>query len=326
MRTKEVRGGGGKVWRDTVRGLGRRRCVVHHPCSKRPNTPTDRRLRAYSRQGEHDLSEPHGEMLERAIESVKASSSHALFGSAHAVHPIDEALMPDRKCELGESRKIQLITSKKYTDDCLLSALENHPDINQVVLLSIGLDTRPFRLLFPSGTVMFDLSPSPLMDYKLGRLKGKRICSGSLCRHIGLPLGGAVGDILRRNGYQASKKSIWVMQDMDLYCGTEGKQMEEVLSPISKQMSMGSLLIGTASGMGCTQVKNFLAKITMHGQCLDLAGVLKLYGEEGLTHTNQASAFFCGTQLSRSSAEREIYEAHVELAEEIDEDYFDNFS
>lgn len=58
--------------------------------------------------------------------------------------------------------------------DVLWSLNWNDIGMIQVVLLTDGMDTRPFRLPWPLATTAFDVSPSDTYNFAAERLEGRR--------------------------------------------------------------------------------------------------------------------------------------------------------
>mmetsp|Transcript_25127 Transcript_25127/g.35203 ORF Transcript_25127/g.35203 Transcript_25127/m.35203 type:complete len:171 (-) Transcript_25127:12-524(-) len=57
----------------------------------------------------------------------------------------------------------------KYYDDLALSKSQEH--IKQIVILASGLDSRAFRLKWPSGVHVFEIDRKEVLDFKVNKLK-----------------------------------------------------------------------------------------------------------------------------------------------------------
>ncbi len=64
------------------------------------------------------------------------------------------------------------VAATRYLDTLLLNAVAktsinriSNGDFHQVVLMADGMDTRPFRLLWPEGTVMFLIASRRVVDF-----------------------------------------------------------------------------------------------------------------------------------------------------------------
>ncbi|KAG5603398.1 hypothetical protein H5410_034768 [Solanum commersonii] len=60
----------------------------------------------------------------------------------------------------------------KFIDDKLLETMQSTDGLKQVVLLTDGLDTRPYRLNWPTSTLVFDICPEKVFRGALQKLQG----------------------------------------------------------------------------------------------------------------------------------------------------------
>ena len=83
----------------------------------------------------------------------------------------------------GISKADQAVTAAciRYIDETVLNATSLHHDakgdFNQVVLIGDGLDTRPFRLPWPPGTVIFLLASTQAHAETKALLKVRTTCT-----------------------------------------------------------------------------------------------------------------------------------------------------
>ena len=120
------------------------------------------------------------------------------------------------------------VLTTRFVDDVLLSATDLHHDTrgdyNQVVLVGDVLDTRPFRLPWQTGTVIYLLGPSTLHAVADAKLKAQkaRVPRGCLLCRVGVevaPLhGGGDGEgeafstELLKIGFRGDRPSAWALQ------------------------------------------------------------------------------------------------------------------
>ncbi|QDZ23354.1 hypothetical protein HOP50_10g58920 [Chloropicon primus] len=231
------------------------------------------------------------------------------------------------------------LLSTRYVDDSLLKAQESFPFIKQVVLFGCNLDTRPYRLQVASGIIFFDVAPEIFQAHKKAKLRGEKVRPGCLHVQVQVPSQASFEDIeklLARRAFQGSKPSMWTLENMERYC-SNFSQVENVLVHVSRAMAYDSVLVGTlrlpGDVVGGDQIKDVLAACNLKGECFrlrDFAAALhrsdpRALAEGGDRGEGMEGWLFYGSQVSRSAAEREIYKQWTDLAEEIDEDYFDNF-
>ncbi|GLT41327.1 hypothetical protein SLA2020_154000 [Shorea laevis] len=99
----------------------------------------------------------------------------------------------------------------KFTDDKLLRTVNHIDGLKQFVLLTDGMDTRPYRLNWPSSTIIFDISPEQVFEKAAEKLK---VMTSRL-------EGGHVTSILRKSCYSSerlsgSHPSIWAIEGLPL--------------------------------------------------------------------------------------------------------------
>ncbi|CAK9175331.1 unnamed protein product [Ilex paraguariensis] len=66
----------------------------------------------------------------------------------------------------------QYCLATKFIDDKLLTTTNNIDGLKQVVLLTDGMDTRPYRLNWPTSTIIFDISPERVFKKAAQKLEG----------------------------------------------------------------------------------------------------------------------------------------------------------
>jgi methyltransferase (TIGR00027 family) len=99
----------------------------------------------------------------------------------------------------------------RYFDDYLLRVTREF-GVRQVVLVASGLDTRGYRLAWPTGTNLFELERAHVLTYKDTQLG----CAGvpaSCNRHaVGVDLTERWDDSLRAVGFDPALPSAWLLE------------------------------------------------------------------------------------------------------------------
>lgn len=221
--------------------------------------------------------------------------------------------------------------STQYIDDSLLKALESMPSIKQVVLFGCNLDTRPYRLDIPGGTILFDVSPEDIHQYKKSKLKRAKVRPG--CLHVEVPVSPSstsedLEKLLVRRGYQGSRLSLWILDSM--WCGDKKQQFEEVMLHVSNCMAYESILVGSVVGSSDStidgdSIKDILAGCSLRGDCFPLKEFAQLHQGEEVASSSAVDDgwLFFAKQVGRSDQEKDIYYHWSKIGEEIDEDYSD---
>ncbi|XP_059659566.1 O-methyltransferase 1, chloroplastic isoform X2 [Cornus florida] len=101
----------------------------------------------------------------------------------------------------------------KFIDDKLLSTMNNIDGVKQVVLLTDGMDTRPYRLSWPTSTLIFDISPESVFRRAAQKLDdvGAKIPRSCLLLHAPLETSN-IQETLCSKGFSGNRPSIWAFQ------------------------------------------------------------------------------------------------------------------
>ncbi|XP_062022694.1 O-methyltransferase 1, chloroplastic [Rosa rugosa] len=103
----------------------------------------------------------------------------------------------------------------KYIDDKLLRTVNHIEGLKQVVLLTDGMDTRPYRLSWPTSTIIFDISPDRVFSGAAEKLKGVGAKIPRSCLFLHVPLESSnLQQTLRARGFNGNRPSIWAMQGL----------------------------------------------------------------------------------------------------------------
>ena len=86
--------------------------------------------------------------------------------------------------------------------------------IRQAVILNSGLDARPYRLWWPSGTTVFDVDQPQIVELKSQTLHRLGILPAANRRAVGVDLRQDWPAALRRAGFDSSRPSAWVAEGL----------------------------------------------------------------------------------------------------------------
>ena len=125
-----------------------------------------------------------------------------------------EALMSEQRMTRAERAAFELYAVvTRYFDDFLLRVTKDC-SVRQVVLIASGLDTRPFRLAWPSGTELFELEQPALLTYKDAQLAHAGAAAKCMRYTVGVDLNSSWEDSLRAPGFNPSKRSVWLLEGL----------------------------------------------------------------------------------------------------------------
>lgn len=117
----------------------------------------------------------------------------------------------------GDTPALQTIAIRvRFFDDFLLRVTADD-GVRQVVLLAAGLDTRAFRLSWPTGTRVFEVDRPDVLGEKEGVLRAAGAHAGCERRVVAADLTGPWADLLVQNGFHRGKPSCWLLEGFLFY-------------------------------------------------------------------------------------------------------------
>ncbi|WOL18876.1 hypothetical protein Cni_G27673 [Canna indica] len=221
----------------------------------------------------------------------------------------------------------------KFIDDKLLSLLGATDEPWQIVLLTDGMDTRPYRLSWPRSSVIFDISPQSVFNVASQRLKGvgAKVLNNCILIHVPLESAADLQATLWKRGFSGNKPSLWAIQGLPMSTLTN---LSDILSLISSSAMKGSILMGElpASLSGTeseTKDKSheWIERLFMsYGFRFNLVRYNDITENVDLdaSSVNNSSVLFTAEQLQFSDAQMELWRAHFErIEDEGDEEGFE---
>ncbi|CAL5220268.1 g2249 [Coccomyxa viridis] len=206
-------------------------------------------------------------------------------------------------------------------------------ETRQVILLGCGLDTRPHRLPWPEGTVIFDVAPADAHAVAAAALKAAdaHVPRACLLRRVVADYAArpSFQPALAAGGLRGDRLSVWALQGLPAM-GLEREGMRSILMEVAELAAYSSVVVGELPRMTRSEAEDLLGE----------AGMLGMLQPESLSSSSSPDAsrggdarredeqrwLFLARCQQRSSAERDIYSSHVAAMEEAGEDFFGNFS
>lgn len=103
----------------------------------------------------------------------------------------------------------------KFIDDKLLRTVNHMDGLKQVVLLTDGMDTRPYRLNWPTSTIIFDISPERIFKISAEKLEGVGAKIPRSCLFLHVPLESSnIQQALCAKGFNGNRPSVWAIQGL----------------------------------------------------------------------------------------------------------------
>ncbi|KAF5811097.1 putative methyltransferase Ppm1/Ppm2/Tcmp, S-adenosyl-L-methionine-dependent methyltransferase [Helianthus annuus] len=240
---------------------------------------------------------------------------------------------PDLELDENWNQKLHhYCVGTRFIDDQLLSATKGVDGAKQVVLFTDGMDTRAYRLKWPSSTVIFDVSPQAVFNTASQKLQdvGAKILRS--CLHLHVPLESSdMQQLLCDKGFNGSRPSIWVFQGFPI---TNLAAFKEILFMVSSLAMKGCLFLGelpmwlTETQVGVkSSVEKWMYEIFMsYGFRVRMIGYDEVAKNLGQKHAVGDSDYvlFVAEHLRFSDYEMEIWRREFQrVEEEGDEDGFE---
>lgn len=140
----------------------------------------------------------------------------------------DEALWSGASDYIG-------LRSRVFDDYFLRTSEEG---IRQAVILASGLDTRPYRLSWPAGTVCFELDQPAVLGFKTETLDGEGATPGCDHRPVPVDLRDDWGAALEGAGFDASRPTAWLAEGLLPYLPPEAEV--RLFEEVSRLSAAGS--------------------------------------------------------------------------------------
>ncbi|WP_327232362.1 class I SAM-dependent methyltransferase [Streptomyces murinus] len=216
------------------------------------------------------------------------------LGPSSPTPPGDEAA---RRRRLGVMFSIVIRT--KFLDDLLRQASAS--GIRQVVLLGAGMDSRAFRMDWPTGTRLFEVDTAEPLDFKAAVLRQERAVAR--CERITVPVDlredwpGA----LAAAGHDPAVPTVWIAEGLLIYLPEDA--VELLLARISAQSAAGSRMgltlgsRGVIERFGADAAPGSAASMWVSEMPDDPVGWLAGYGWEADSHTLRERAAAYGRPI-----------------------------
>lgn len=151
----------------------------------------------------------------------------------------DEMLDKRRMCE-------QIAVRTRFFDDFYAAA--GKAGIRQAVILAAGLDTRGYRLDWPSGTVVYEIDQPEVIEFKTRTLAQLGAQPNAEHRTVAIDLREDWPAALRDSGFDASAPTAWIAEGLLIYLPPEAQ--DRLFDNITALSAPGSRLATEHMDMG----------------------------------------------------------------------------
>lgn len=125
---------------------------------------------------------------------------------------------PQLQCETDS-----MAVRTRFFDEFFLSSAR--AGLRQSVILAAGLDSRPYRLTWPSGGVVFEVDQSKVIEFKTATMSALGAAPAAERRAVGIDLREDWPTALRANGFDDSEPSAWSAEGLLMYLPPEAQDL-----------------------------------------------------------------------------------------------------
>jgi methyltransferase (TIGR00027 family) len=149
---------------------------------------------------------------------------------------LDLSQLGDGGPERAQAMIAGMAMRTRFFDDYFAAAAAR--GIRQAVILASGLDSRAYRLGWPTGTVVYEIDQPAVIDFKTTTLAGLQALPTATRRTVGIDLRDDWPTALRAAGFDPSAPTAWLAEGLLIYLPPEGQ--ERLLETITGLSAPGS--------------------------------------------------------------------------------------
>jgi methyltransferase (TIGR00027 family) len=145
----------------------------------------------------------------------------------------------DPDVEFNLQRMVNMMAVRtRYFDDFFNDATA--AGVRQVVILASGLDSRPYRLAWPEGTVVYEVDQPAVIEFKTAALSELGAQPTAERRTVAVDLRDDWLNALRQAGFDETKPAAWSAEGLLMYLPPEGQ--DRLFDAITTLSAPGSRL------------------------------------------------------------------------------------
>lgn len=148
--------------------------------------------------------------------------------------------------------------------------------IRQAVIVASGLDSRPYRLVWPAGAVIYEIDQPAVIAFKNSTLADLGVRSGIEVRSVGTDLRNDWPAALRQAGFDAAAPTAWMLEGL-MIGYLPGEAQDGMLDRVTALSAPGSQLVADHLPRGSESVGSLLQDLAatwrQHGVLADFTGL-----------------------------------------------------
>ncbi|BBZ63328.1 class I SAM-dependent methyltransferase [Mycolicibacterium monacense] len=119
--------------------------------------------------------------------------------------------------------------------------------IRQIVILASGLDSRAYRLDWPSGTTVYEIDQPKVLEYKSATLAEHGVEPAATRREVGIDLRHDWPAALRGAGFDPSRPTAWLAEGLLMYLPADAQ--DRLFEQITELSAPGSRVAAETAGV-----------------------------------------------------------------------------
>jgi methyltransferase (TIGR00027 family) len=187
---------------------------------------------------------------------------------------IDFSLVPNASPERTQAITNGMGVRTKYFDDYLLAAVG--AGVRQVVILASGLDSRAYRLDWPSGMVVYEVDQPQVIEFKTTTLADLGAQPTATRRTVPIDLRADWPAALRAAGLDADAPTAWLAEGLLIYLPPEAQ--DRLFDNITALSVPGSAIateyVPGLQNLDAERVREQTAQLRGHGLDIDMPSLV----------------------------------------------------
>jgi methyltransferase (TIGR00027 family) len=118
--------------------------------------------------------------------------------------------------------------------------------IRQIVILASGLDSRGYRLEWPTGTDVFEIDQPKVLDYKTATLAEEGVTPSASLHHVPMDLRFDWPTALKEAGFDPAKPTAWLAEGLLMYL--PGDAQDRLFENVTALSAPGSRIAAETAG------------------------------------------------------------------------------
>jgi methyltransferase (TIGR00027 family) len=187
---------------------------------------------------------------------------------------VDLSLLPNASPERTQAIVDGMGVRTKYFDDYLLAAVGT--GVRQVVILASGLDSRAYRLDWPSETVVYEIDQPQVIEFKTTTLAELGATPTATRRTVPIDLRADWPAALRAAGLDVDAPTAWLAEGLLIYLPSEAQ--DRLFDNITALSVPGSTIateyVPGLKDLDAERVREQTAQLRQHGLDIDMPSLV----------------------------------------------------